>query len=294
MGLLTFAGRIVLVVVNIVFILVSLTLIIAGFIIRFAHEWLKPRLDSVLNKIESTVQKGYGDAEFSTDNFEFGSLVSTLCYIMIAAGVVLLAISFLGCCGACCSFTTVMLVYSIILIVILLAQVAAIILVFAKPDVVKDRMKSTFKDTMKDYDGIKGTSVSALGWNWVQQEFDCCGAEGYADFESKGSPYKGSGINDNAGMDSGTTGDVGAPVACCKTLPETSAERATCAGNAGPPTEANSNFNKGCVDKVWSRVVEDNTLMFGIVVGICFLIQIVLIIFACLVFKNRGVTGGLI
>lgn len=293
MGLLTFAGRIVLVVVNIVFILVSLTLIIAGFIIRFAHEWLKPRLDSVLNKIESTVQEGYGDAEFSTDKFEFGSLVSTLCYIMIAAGVVLLAISFLGCCGACCSFTTVMLVYSIILIVILLAQVAAIILVFAKPDVVKDRMKSTLQDTMKDYDGIKGTSVSALGWNWVQQEFDCCGAEGYADFESKGSPYKDSGINDNAAM-SGTTGDVRAPVACCKTLPTSDADRGTCAGDGGLPTEANSNLNKGCVDKVWSRVVEDNTLMFGIVVGICFLIQIVLIIFACLVFKNRGVTGGLI
>ncbi|XP_060557627.1 CD63 antigen-like [Ruditapes philippinarum] len=293
MGLLTFAGRIVLVVVNIVFILVSLTLIIAGFIIRFAHEWLKPRLDSVLNKIESTVQEGYGDAEFSTDKFEFGSLVSTLCYIMIAAGVVLLAISFLGCCGACCSFTTVMLVYSIILIVILLAQVAAIILVFAKPDVVKDRMKSTLQDTMKDYDGIKGTSVSALGWNWVQQEFDCCGAEGYADFGDKGSPYKDSGVNDNADM-GGNTGNVGAPVACCKTLPTDDGKRTTCAGNGAPPTEANSNLNKGCVNEVWSRVVEENTLMFGIVVGICFLIQIVLIIFACLVFKNRGVTGGLI
>ena len=31
-------------------------------------------------------------------------------------------------------------------------------------------MKSTLKETMKDYDGIKGTSVSALGWNWLQQE----------------------------------------------------------------------------------------------------------------------------
>ncbi|XP_045209623.2 CD63 antigen-like [Mercenaria mercenaria] len=293
MGLLTFAGRIVLVVINIVFIIVSLTLIVAGFVIRFAHEWLKPSLDTVLNKIESTVKTAYGDASFSTDKFEFGSLVSTLCYIMIAAGVVLLAISFLGCCGACCSFTTIMLVYSIILIVILLAQVAVIILVFAKPVVIKDQMKSTLKDTMKDYDGIKGTSVSALGWNWVQQEFDCCGASNYMDFEQKGSPYKNTAVNDNAAM-GGTDGNVGAPVACCKTLPSSDGERTTCAGNGAAPSETNSNLNKGCVDKVWTRVVEDNTLYFAIVVGVCFAIQIVLIIFACLVFKNRGIAGGLV
>jgi hypothetical protein len=57
---------------NVIFILlqlVSLTLIIAGFIIRFAHEWLKPRLDSVLNKIESTVQKGYGNVVINLSLF---------------------------------------------------------------------------------------------------------------------------------------------------------------------------------------------------------------------------------
>lgn len=51
-----------------------------------------------------------GDTGFNTDNFELGSLVGTICYIMIALGVVLLAISFVGCFGACCNLTTVILV----------------------------------------------------------------------------------------------------------------------------------------------------------------------------------------
>ncbi|XP_045209612.2 tetraspanin-9-like [Mercenaria mercenaria] len=293
MGLLTFAGRIVLVVINIFFMLASLALIVAGFVIRFAHDWLRPRVSAILDEIETKVQSAYGDASFNTDNFEFGSLVGTLCYIMISLGVVLLAISFLGCFGACCSFTTVMLVYSIIVIALLAGQVVIVILVFGAPDTIKDRMKTNMKDTMSDYDGIQGKSVSALGWNWVQQEYDCCGAESYADFEAKGSPYKDSATNDNAAM-SGSTGDVYAPVACCKTLPTSDSERTTCAGNGALPSETNSNLNTGCVNKVWEQVVEDNSLYFWLAIGFCFAFQIVLIFFACLVFKNRGVTGGLV
>ncbi|XP_060557621.1 uncharacterized protein LOC132718036 [Ruditapes philippinarum] len=145
MGLLTFAGRIVLVVINIVFILLSLALIVAGFVIRFAHDWLRPKVTAILADIEATVNNAYGDASFSTDNFEFGSLVSTLCYIMIALGVVLMAVAFVGCCGACCSLTTVILVYLIIVIALLVGQVVIVILVFGAPDTLKGHMKTKMK-----------------------------------------------------------------------------------------------------------------------------------------------------
>lgn len=293
MGVLTFAGRIVLVVINIVFILLSLALIVAGFVIRFAHDWLRPKVSSVLEEIESKVQSAYGNSNFSMDDFEFGSLVGTLCYVMIAVGVVLLAIAFLGCFGACCSFTTIMLVYTIILVALLVGQVVLVILVFGAPDTIKVRIKESLEDTMGDYDGIQGTSVSAMGWNWMQQEYKCCGADDYQGFQNKGSTYKASNANDNAAI-GGSNGNVEAPVACCKTLPSTAAERDTCAGNGAAPSETDSNLNTGCVDKVWEAVVEDNTVYFGLAVGFCFAFQIVLIFFAILVYKNRGVTGGLV
>ena len=44
---------------------------------------------------------------------------------------------------------------------------------------------------------------------------------------------------------SGTNGNVGAPVACCKTLPKNDGERQTCAGTGGAvPSTANSNRDK--------------------------------------------------
>lgn len=293
MGALTFAGRIVLVVINIVFILLSLALIVAGFIIRFAHGWLRPKVESVLDEIESKVQSAYGNTDFNMDNFEFGPLVGTLCYVMIAVGVVLLAIAFLGCFGACCSFTTIMLVYLIILIALLLGQIILVILVFGAPDTIKDRMKGSLENTMADYDGIQGTTISAMGWNWMQQEYKCCGAKNYQDFENKGSSYKAANANDNAAI-GGSNGNVEAPVACCKTLPSTAAARNTCAGNGAAPSDTESNLNTGCVDKVWENVVEDNTVYFGLAIGFCFAFQLLLIFFAFLVYKNRGVTGGLV
>lgn len=89
-------------------------------------------------------------------------------------------------------------------------------------------------------------------------QYHCCGAESYYDFESKGSPYKDANVNDNAAI-SGINGDVYAPVACCKTLPTSAAERDTCAGNGGMPSETDSNFNK--VNHVY--IIQQNEICLG-------------------------------
>lgn len=291
MGLLTFVGRVVLVVLNIIFKLVSLTLIIAGFIVRFAHDWLKPKVQPVLGKISEAVKATYG-TELDTDKFEMGSLVSTLCYVSIALGIALLAVSFIGCCGACCNFTTLMLVYAIVLIALLIGQAVAVVLTFATPDVIKKQMRSALSETMHDYDGIQGTTLAALGWNWAQQDFDCCGADSYKDFEEAASPYKDKDVHDNAPIN-GDMGDVVAPIACCKKLPTSAAARDSCAGKSGSLTDSESNWKYGCVDAIWERIMNSSTY-FYLATVFCFVAQVVLIIFACLGYKNRGVTGGLV
>ncbi|XP_053372516.1 tetraspanin-9-like [Mercenaria mercenaria] len=286
MGLLTFAGRIVLVVLNIIFILVSLALIIGGFILRFAHEWIRPTIKTVLDSISSAADKIYS-TNIDTDKFELGSVVSDIATVMIVLGLVLLGLSFVGCCGACCNFSTIMLVYAIILIVILLAQVIVIIIAFAFPNEIKKRIRPVMKDSLDEYQGLKGSTVNSLAWNWAMQEFQCCGPDMYTDFNGKGSwkSAAGDGV------------DVITPTACCKTLPSDTAGVANCAGD-NTKQIANitsmSNYDKSCIDAVWTRVVEDQTSYYYTVVGFCLLAQIVLIIFACLVYKDRGISGGLV
>ncbi|XP_060596324.1 tetraspanin-9-like [Ruditapes philippinarum] len=286
MGLLTFAGRIVLVVLNIIFILLSLTLVIGGFILRFAHETLRPIVKDVLDKINDASDDVYS-TNINTDAFELGSVVSDIATVMIVLGLALLVLSFVGCCGACCNFTTIMLVYSIILIVILSAQVITIIICFGFPDEIKKRIRPAMRDSLDEYQGLRGSTINSLGWNWAMQEFSCCGPEDYTDFIGRGTWKTADGDGPN----------VITPTACCKTLPENSAGVATCAGNGTKTISdiaALNNYNKGCVDAVWKRVVEDNDDYYLTVVAICFAAQIALIIFACLVYKDRGISGGLV
>jgi len=49
------------------------------------------------------------DVTFNLDVLDYGALLNDLALAMILSGIVLLAVSFLGCCSACCNFTTLAL-----------------------------------------------------------------------------------------------------------------------------------------------------------------------------------------
>ncbi|KAL4229333.1 cd63 antigen [Mactra antiquata] len=287
MGLLTFAGRLVLVVVNIIFLLAALALVIGGFILRFASDVID--VEEILSQLNSASSSLFGE-EVDTSNLDLGIMISALAIAMIVVGVFLLAISFIGCCSACYNFTTLMLVYAIILIVLLVAQLAVVILIYAVPNQFKDMIKTTSKETLVDYEGLRGTSTTSLGWNWVSRQYKCCGAENYHDFENKGN-WKG-----NTGKPDGS--DVVTPIVCCKNMPTDNAQKENCAGKDGVKGESdispNSNLNKGCVEEAWRVIVTESDAIFVTVFAVCVLAQIVLIFFAILGYKNRGVAGGLV
>ncbi|XP_052803810.1 CD63 antigen-like [Mya arenaria] len=293
MGVLTIAGRIVLVVLNIILIIVSLLLIVFGFILKFGNEIVRPYIKETLESIENAAKNVYSDSDFNTEAFDIGAMLSDLTVVMIVVGVALLAFSFVGCCSACCNISTLALVYAIVLIVLLLAQVILVILVYAAPGLLKDNLNKGLDKTFDKYEGLKSKTTTSVGWNWAMQYYDCCGGRSYKDFENKGT-WK---VNDATGQ----SFVLLTPVACCKALPGDGAGIDDCAGdtdNAAFDTiaeiSANSNAEKGCTEAIFKKVITDNNVGFLTVIGIFFACQIALIIFAMLIFKDRGITGGLV
>ncbi|KAL4229332.1 hypothetical protein ACF0H5_012373 [Mactra antiquata] len=108
MGSLTFAGRVVLVVVNIIFLLAALALVICGFILRFAPGVID--VEDALSQLSSSSSSLFGE-DVDTSNLDLGVMISAVAIAMIVIGVLFSALSFIGFFSACCNFTTLMLVY---------------------------------------------------------------------------------------------------------------------------------------------------------------------------------------
>ncbi|KAH3700277.1 CD63 antigen-like [Dreissena polymorpha] len=287
MGLITFVGRVVLVVLNIIFLTVALALVVGGFILRFGHKIFQGTVDDILKQLESAANNVYGSG-VSTDAFELGTAVSGLAVTMIIVGFVLLAFSFAGCCGACYNIKSLALMYAVVLGILLLIQVILIIFVFGGPDVLKKGLSKGLKASMNQYSGLKGTDTTTIVWNFAMRQFKCCGADGYADFADKGT-WK---TNDMT-LSSGTV-NVLTPVACCKELPAGLSDTKKCAGDSTDVAYDNideikdaSNYDKGCVDAIWEKVVTLQTDKYGPVIAICWLCQIAMILFAVLVYKDK-------
>ncbi|XP_061165118.1 tetraspanin-9-like [Saccostrea echinata] len=285
MGFFTGVGRFIVVILNIIFVIVSTVMLASGIALKFfsdnaflknAEEQFKSGLDSFSSKT---------GAGIDTSSFSLNSIFGTVSIVLIVFGAFLLAVSFFGCCGACCKVQVLLIVYAVILIVLLLGQIILVILMYASP-VVKNSVREELKVSVKDYQGVRGVNLESMLWNAAMIELKCCGVEDYKDFGLYAKSW-----NNTPAMPDGTTDPLSTPVACCVTIPTSKSAAETCAkGPTLDPTK--NNYNKGCFDKIWDMMFE-NPLMLGIVLSVAFVIQLLLIVFTIMMYKqNKGEKNG--
>uniref|UniRef100_A0A665X7P4 Tetraspanin n=1 Tax=Echeneis naucrates TaxID=173247 RepID=A0A665X7P4_ECHNA len=115
------------------------------------------------------------DVLHTIDNAASGiSQLVNVSYLLIALGVVLVVIGFLGCCGAIRESRCMLLTFFSIVLIIFLAEVAGAVVLLVFKDLVSDVKKSL------DYGKDEG--VTSL-WNATMEEFHCCGYKNYTDFD---------------------------------------------------------------------------------------------------------------
>lgn len=89
-------------------------------------------------------------------------------YVILGASVVILIISFLGCCGAWKEIKFLLGLYAIILLLLLIAEVAAFVVAI----VFKNKVETKLKEGLKDVKAKNSTM-----YNDLEKILKCCGVE---------------------------------------------------------------------------------------------------------------------
>lgn len=256
-------GRVLIVVINIIFLILGLVFFAIGLICLVGESLLEPYYKTALATLQTQLENNnFGTVDFSS--FSLSDLIGGLGYFFVGLGLFLLIITILGCCGACCKVKFMLIAYAIIVIVILVGELIFVGILYGSPDTIKDEIRNPLKTSIQsDYMGFNGTNIVSLGWNFAHRQFECCGVDSYNDFTGAAQ------WNTNYG-----TG-LKAPITCCVNIPNSATP--TCATT---PVDI---YTKSCFDEVYNMLLGNVALVAGSIAG-CGVFQLVLIIFALVIF----------
>ncbi|XP_005398745.1 PREDICTED: tetraspanin-1 [Chinchilla lanigera] len=106
-------------------------------------------------------------------------------YFLIAAGVVLFILGFLGCYGALSENKCALMMFFFILLLIFIAEVAAAVVALVYTTMAEEFLSMLAVSTIKKEYGASKDFTQV--WNSTMEGLKCCGFKNYTDFE--GSPY---------------------------------------------------------------------------------------------------------
>lgn len=169
--------------------------------------------------------------------------------LLIAAGIIVAILGFLGCWGAVKKVRVLLVLYSVVVVLIFILEIAAGIYSYKKKDKVEAKIASAVKKAVEENYG-KGDKASLLVTKAVdlfQKKIKCCGVNSPGD-------YKGSYWGQH-----NATHDQTVPKSCCRKQND-----ATC--NIKVNANSTSIWNTGCVEqsKKWAQ----GNMMYLVNVGV--------------------------
>lgn len=102
--------------------------------------------------------------------------------IVLIAGLIILLIGFLGCCGALKENSCLLQTYAGIVLVLLIAEVILAILIFVYTNQAKDTVRTGMDGIFDNYGGKDQSLTASL--DHAQQDLHCCGVRNYTDWEN--------------------------------------------------------------------------------------------------------------
>jgi len=200
------------------------------------------------------------DANVSVPIYE-----SAVILILIVASSAIL-ISCLGCCGAQKESKCMLIVYSIVVCCLLVLIMVGTVIGMTQGT---DKLAEPFIDSLSKYDETRQTVVETT-WDQTQQDLNCCGVHGPADWAKYNERY-----GPNSFIDSGSFGMMGAkvPPSCCASSSDPIACQITPTGHLGA-------YEQGC----WSLIQEEINNHSSTVGGVGIAIIVILAVNAIIAF----------
>ncbi|KAK7085985.1 Tetraspanin-9 [Halocaridina rubra] len=202
----------------------------------------------------------------SKDN-TYGTLLSqgvfSLPIIILIAGLVILIIGFLGCCGALKENSCMLQTYAVIMLLLLIAEIVLGILILVYTNKAENVVMNGMDDVFNKYGG-KDTSLTK-SIDAAQHELKCCGVRNYTDWK-----------NYSYGIDHPNSVSDG----CCKEQSEDCGK-----GILTNPNIESLIYTEGCYFAIKDDI-EGLAIGLGVIVIILAIIQLMSISCACGIAKR--------
>lgn len=185
-------------------------------------------------------------------------------YIMLAAGSLLMIISFLGCCGAIRESQCMLVAFFSCLLVVVVAQIAAGAWLYTNRDRLDTILKDTVMYTVKNEYGEIESRTQIV--NSVQSDLGCCGATGPADWAGSKYSRKDASLPLSLTVSVGSNNFYDIPKSCCKvedTEACNSARKVKVGGFVGSEI-----YNEGCIEKMIVVLKSQIFIVLSVTVGI--------------------------
>jgi len=198
--------------------------------------------------------------------------------LLIAGGVIVAVLGFLGCCGAVKEVKWMLIIYSVLVILIFILEIVGGAVAYNNRETVETKLTEGLTKAVNTYDGLADNTAAkgmSKAMDWFQENVKCCGVNGTADWA--GSEWHKSQAN-NTKANGQKVALV--PDSCCKTIT---------AGCGKDITQFSSPaiHQKGCIAAGKTYVKDNLWLVGGVGVGIA-VVQLLAIVFAiCLICAFR-------
>nr|XP_022328186.1 tetraspanin-9-like [Crassostrea virginica] len=242
-------AKLILGILNTLFLLVGLALIAVGSLVLVGADFL------------ASVLKAFADIPV------IANVITSAAWILIGLGIFLVLMGVLGGCGACCSIKTFLIAYVVIIVVLMLVEITFVALLFS--DTLKNLLSDPMTKEIKKYQDILvgtnfNTDPQSRAMDLLFINLKCCGWNDYHDLPS-------------------------VPKTCCSAFSKDILDSAdpsiitTLTCSATDPTF----YDKGCYKAVMDLIDDNKPMAVGILVGI-FLFQILCIVFAIWIVKANS------
>jgi len=270
--------RLLIVLFNLAFVVVGITLLTIGiYVVK------DPKLQQLRPLLNPDLTSAYSQSL---------SYIEIFAIAIIVIGSILLLIGFLGCCGAIKGFRFLHVLYAVIVGAIIIAEIAIVVAFVAYQNQFRSELVTKLRDSIAIYyvgppinNSTSGNPVS-LSWDFAQFNLQCCGATSKNDFSSavhwnQSDPYQ-PGVN------------LTVPFTCCPLnvtgswtqLPTDLSQADNCSVGG-----ANA-YPQGCYDRLIDIIstYKKNFIIGGVIVGV---VELLAFIFAILLYRRKEVYDSL-
>lgn len=200
-------------------------------------------------------------------------------YILLVAGIVMLVVSFLGCCGAFRESQCMLVGFFSGLLVVIVAQIAAGVWLYTNSDRLEELVKPSVVNTVKNEYGVIESRTQTV--DAFQSGLGCCGATGPADWA--GSAYANFDPSSSLSLtvSSYANNAYKVPKSCCKVKESAACDEARnlkLAGIVSPVI-----YNEGCVDKLVEALKSQSctVIIVAIAIGVLELLGLIFALILC-------------